>query len=70
MPKNDRSLAHKELIKIMNSPGVSERVQANAVKVVGELEIQYAKLKLARYKAKQTREKEKTTRKGFGIMDD
>jgi hypothetical protein len=70
MPKNDRSLAHKELIKVMNSPLASERVQAAAVKAVGELEVQFAKLKLARFKAKQTREKEKNTRRGFGLMDE
>jgi hypothetical protein len=70
MPKNDRTEAHKALIHVMNSPMASEKVQAAAVKAVGELEVQYAKLKLARFKAKQTREKEKTTRKGFGIMDE
>jgi hypothetical protein len=67
--KNDRTEAHKQLVHIMNSPGVSEKVQANAVKVVGELEIQYAKLRLARFKAKQAREREKqkATRKSFGL---
>jgi hypothetical protein len=67
--KNDRTEAHKALIHIMNSPGVSEKTQAAAVKAVGELELQYAKLKLARFKAKQAREKEKSVRKGFGVLD-
>lgn len=67
MPKNTRSEAQKALIVVMNSPLADERVRAAAVKAVGDLEVQYAKLKLARFKAKQSREREKANRKNFGI---
>ncbi len=61
MPKNDRTEAHKALIAVMNSPLAPERVVAAAVKAVGALELLFMKLKLARFKAKQTREKQKAT---------
>jgi len=46
------------LIHIMNSPLAGEKVQAAAVKAVGDLELHLMKLKLARFKARQRREKE------------
>jgi hypothetical protein len=42
----------------MNSPLAPEKVQAAAVKAVGDLELHLMKLKLARFKARQRREKE------------
>jgi hypothetical protein len=48
------------LIHIMNSPLAGEKVQAAAVKAVGDLELHLMKLKLARFKARQRREKEAT----------
>jgi hypothetical protein len=65
--KNDRTEVHKFLLHVANSPGVSEKVQAAAIKSLGELEVQYAKLRLARLKSKQAREKQKASRKHFGI---
>lgn len=58
MPRNDRTEAHRALIHIMNSPLAPEKVQAAAVKAVGDLELHLMKLKLARFKARQRREKE------------
>ena len=59
MPRSDRTEGHRHLIQIMNSPVAPERVQAAAVKAVGALELTLMKLKLARYKARQVREKQK-----------
>src|ERR1700678_2051449 len=49
MPRNDRTEAHRALIHIMNSPLAPEKVQAAAVKAVGDLELHLMKLKLARF---------------------
>lgn len=59
MPRNDRTEAHKALIAVMNNPLAPERVVAAAVKAVGALELTFMRLKLARYKARQQREKQK-----------
>jgi hypothetical protein len=64
MPRNDRTEAHRALIAVMNSALAPERVVAEAVRAVGALEVQYAKLKLARFKAKQARAKQQANDPG------
>ena len=64
MPRNDRTEGHRQLIQIMNSPLAPERVVAAAVKAVGALELTLMRLKLARYKTRQQREKQKANDPG------
>lgn len=64
MPRNDRTEGHKQLIQIMNSPASTEKVVAEAVRAVGALELAFIKLKLARFKARQNREKAKANDPG------
>ena len=64
MPRSDRTEGHRHLIQIMNSPVAPQRVQAAAVKAVGALELTLMKLKLARYKNRAAREKQKANDPG------
>lgn len=64
MPRNDRTEGHRQLIQIMNSPASPEKVVAAAVKAVGALELTLMRLKLARYKNRAAREKQKANDPG------
>ncbi len=59
MPRNSRSEAHKAIYALMNMPLTTEKVKAECVRALGLLEVQYAKLTLARFQARQRREKAK-----------
>lgn len=64
MPRCERTEGHKMLIGLATSTLIEEKVRAEAVKAVGALELQYAKLRLARFKARQAREKQKANDPG------